>query len=200
MNRLAILIPTIEGREWYLERLMNILQPQIDKHKYNAEVIILKDNKEMTIGAKRNLLMRIAIDNGFTYRMFCDCDDTVSDNFLDLNLPGMWGDYDCNSLVGVYSVNGYVDPAKNLFYHSIEYNERSLATGVWDDATGFFRPPNHLNMTKIDLIKGVQYEDKSFGEDMCHAMEVAKLGVLKNEYKITEPFYNYLFRTKTDGV
>ena len=197
MNRLAILIPTIEGREWYLERLMNILQPQIDKHKYNAEVIILKDNKEMTIGAKRNMLMRIAIDNGFTYRAFCDDDDTLSENYLSLNLPGMEGGYDCNSLVGVYSVNGYVDPAKNLFYHSIDYNEKSLSTGVWDDANGFYRPPNHLNTTKIDLIKDIQYEDKNFGEDMCHAMEVAKLGVLKNEYKITEPFYNYLFRTKS---
>jgi hypothetical protein len=197
---LAILIPTFIGREWYLERLMSGLQPQIDKYVNDVLLFIEKDNREYSIGYKRNTLIQRAISCGATHRAFIDCDDTVTDNYLDLNMPGVYGDYDCNSLVGVYSINGFIHPTKRCFYHSIKYNERSIATGVWDDATGYYRPPNHLNCTKISLIESIKYNDSNFGEDMTHAMEVAKLGVLKNEYEITEPFYNYLDRTKVNGI
>ena len=194
MNRLAVLIPTIEGREWYLERLMNILQPQIDKHKYNAEVIILKDNKEMTIGAKRNLLTRIAIDNGFSHRSFIDDDDTVTDNYLSLNLPGMMQGYDCNSLVGIYSVNGIVNPVKHIFTHTLKYDP------WYETETEYRRNPNHLTVCSLAKIGHIKFQEKNFGEDGCWSEDIAKEGCLKTEYEITEPFYNYLFRTKTDGI
>lgn len=197
---LAILIPTIVGREHFYERLMAILNPQVEKYNGEVEIITLKDNREESIGSKRNTLMDMAIRSGAIYRMMADDDDTTSNTYVDLNMKGIYGNFDCNSLVGVYSLNGIVNQNKCFFYHSIKYNERSIASGVWDDETGYFRPPNHLSCTKISLIESVRYNNSSFGEDMTHAMEVAKLGVLKNEYEITEPFYNYLDRTKVNGL
>lgn len=209
--KLALLIPTIKGREDYLNRLLSILKPQCKGYEnknivceldYEYEIseykevilIILKDDRKMTIGAKRNLLMQLAIKSGASHRAFIDDDDTVSDDYIELNMPGVRGNFDCNSLVGVYSVNGNVNPNKHIFLHSLKY------THWYEDEKHYYRNPNHLNVVKIDLIKDIKFQEKNFGEDGCWSEDLAKAGVLKNEYEITKPFYNYLFRSKPDGI
>lgn len=193
-NKLAILIPTIEGREHFLDRLLAILEPQIEKYIGDVEVITLKDNMECSIGAKRNMLMYLAKKCGATHRCYIDDDDTVTPDYLDLNMPGVYGDYDCNSLVGIYSLNGFVNPNKHIFIHSIKYDH------YWENATQFFRNPNHLNVCKIELIKNIKFQEKNFGEDGCWSEDLFKADVLKKEYEITKPFYNYLDRTKFNGI
>jgi hypothetical protein len=194
MAKLGILIPTIVGREHYLERLLSILNPQIDKYKNDVQLFILSDNKEKSIGEKRNILTQMAIDSGCTHRAFIDDDDTVTDDYLDLNMPGVHGDYDCNSLVGIYTVNGVKDHKKHIFIHSLKY------TYWFEDDEYYYRNPNHLNVIKLDLIKDIAFEHKNFGEDGCFSEDIHKAGVLKKEYEITKPFYNYLFRTKHNGI
>lgn len=193
-NKLAILIPTIVGREKFLERLLAVLLPQVDEFIGDVHVLIESDNREMTTGAKRNKLMQRAIEGGFTHRAFIDDDDLISDNYLKLNMPGVYGDYDCNSLVGVITHNGYKNPQKHLFYHSLLY------THWYDDANGYYRNPNHLNVVKIDLIKDIPFRDITVGEDGNWSVDIAKAGVLKRELLITEPFYFYEERTKVDGI
>ena len=192
--KLAILIPTIEGREEYMQRLMNILYPQLEQYRDGVEIIVCKDNRENTIGAKRNMLTEMAVKSGATHRAFIDDDDTVTDDYLDLNMPGVMGMYDCNSLVGIYSVNGVIDPNKHIFLHSLKY------THWYEDDTYYYSNPNHLNVVKLDLIKDIKFQEKNFGEDGCWSEDIAKAGVLKNEYEITKPFYNYLFRSKANGL
>ncbi len=197
MNKLAILIPTIEGREHFLERLLTILNPQIEKYSGEVFYKVLGDEKnepKKTIGEKRNLLLDEAILNGATHRAFIDDDDTVTNDYLDLNMPGVRGNYDCNSLVGIYSVNGVINPKKHIFIHSLKYSH------WYEDETYYYRNPNHLNVVKIDLIKDIKFQHKNFGEDGCWSEDIAKANVLKTEYEITEPFYNYLFRTKQNGI
>ncbi len=192
--KLAILIPTIEGREEMFYRLMDILKPQVEKYSGDVGILVLRDNKEMTIGGKRNQLTKHAIDFEATHRVFIDDDDTVTDDYLDLNMPGVYGDYDCNSLVGVYSVNGIINPTKHIFIHSLKY------THWHEDDRFYYRNPNHLNVIKLDLIKDLKFQEKNFGEDGCWSEDLAKDGKLKNEYEIKTPFYNYLFRTKVNGL
>lgn len=192
--KLGILIPTIQGREEMLNRLLLILKPQIRKYGDDVKVIVLCDNREKTIGEKRNILTEMAVKDGCTHRAFIDDDDTISEDYLDLNMPGVYGDYDCNSLVGIYSVNGKIDPKKHIFLHSLKY------THWYEDDTYFYRNPNHLNTVKLSLIKDIRFQEKNFGEDGCWSEDVAAAGVLKREYEITKPFYNYLFRTKHDGL
>lgn len=192
-NSLAILIPTIVGREWYYNRLIDILYPQTREHK-NVKIFTLKDDKELSIGEKRNILTENAYKEGYSHRAFIDDDDTVTSDYLDLNMPGVLGDYDCNSLIGIYSVNGYIDPKKHIFIHSLDYS-------CWyEDDEKYYRNPNHLNVVKIDLIKDVKFQHKNFGEDGCWSEDIQKLGCLKNEYRIDKPFYNYEFRTKVNGI
>lgn len=192
-QKLAILIPTIEGREWFLERLMNILNPQLEK--YNGDVLhfILPDypgQERLTIGAKRNLLTRMAIDAHCSHRSMIDDDDRVSDDYLDLNMPGVYDNYDCNSLVGIYSVNGVINPNKHIFLHSLKYDH------WWEDEKYFYRNPNHLNVCSLAKIGHVKFPESNFGEDGQWSEKIHAEGCLRTEYEITKPFYYYESRTK----
>lgn len=188
MMKLGILIPTLVQRFEYLQRLMDILHIQL-LHWPNVIVLTNSDSGEKTIGEKRNLLQLQAIDAGCTHRVFIDDDDTVSSNYLALHMPGVNGNYDCNSLVGIYSVDGKVNPKKHLFYHSIKYDH------WWEDKNGYYRSPNHLNVCSLAKIGHIWFEDKNFGEDGCWSEEVVKQGCLRSEYVVEEPCYNYLARS-----
>ena len=193
-NSLAILIPTFIGREKYLQRLLDILMPQIEVYKDDVKLFILGDNRDMTTGWKRNKLTEMAIEAGCTHRAFLDDDDLISWHYLEFNMPGVYGNYDCNSLTGIYTLNGFTDPVKNKFYHSLKYDH------WWEDANGYYRNPNHLNTIKLSLIKGIKFPDQIEGEDGKFSEALHAAGVLKNEYIIDEPFYFYLDRTKENGI
>jgi hypothetical protein len=194
-QRLAILIPTIEGREDMLQRLMEILNPQLNKYGSDVAVLINKDRiGEKTIGQKRNELTALAIEQGFTHRAFIDDDDTVSEDYLELNMPGVYGNYDCNSLIGIYSVNGVVNPNKHIFIHSLKYDH------WYEDGQYYYRNPNHLNVCNLAKIGHIKFQEKNFGEDGCWSEDIAREKCLQNEYLIEKPFYNYLFRSKKDGI
>lgn len=193
-NRLSILIPTIVGREAMLDRLMQILSPQLTKYSKQAFVLLSKDNQEKTIGHKRNELTQLAIRCGATHRAFIDDDDTVSDNYLDLNMPGVAGNYDCNKLIGIYSVNGIINPKKHVFIHSLQYDH------WYEDEHYYYRNPNHLNVCSLDKIGHIKFPESNFGEDGQWSERIHAAGCLKTEYEISTPFYNYLSRTKVDGI
>lgn len=192
---LAILIPTIEGREAMLDRLMTILNQQVNKYAKDVIVLINKDRiGQKTIGQKRNELTAQAIYLGATHRAFIDDDDTVTNDYLDLNMPGVYDNYDCNSLVGIYTVNGRKNPNKHVFIHSLKYDH------WYEDAQYFYRSPNHLNCVSLAKCGHILFPESNFGEDGQWSERVHAAGCLKTEYEITKPFYNYLSRTKHDGV
>jgi hypothetical protein len=189
LPKLAVLIPTIDGRETFLDAIWNELGRQRAALPRPDDVIIVvnKDDQTKTIGQKRNELMDAAIEAGATHLAFVDDDDGVSPDYLSLNLPGVYGDFDCNSLTGRYYVNGVYD---RPFYHSLRH------THWWHDDAGYYRNPNHLNVVKTDLIKHLRFEEKSFGEDHSFSNDVARDGLLKTEYFIDQTIYHYYSRTK----
>lgn len=192
MNKLAILIPTIVGREHYLDNMLNNIESLLtEENKHRVQVFILSDNREKSIGEKRNILIEMAVEAGCTYRAFIDDDDEITEHYINECLKGMDLDVDTCSLKGKYFVNGAYDKP---FIHSIKYK------GANTNAEFYERPPNHLNCTKLSLIADIKYPHTNFGEDMTHAEEVAKLGRLNTEYWIEPVIYNYLFRTKTNGI
>lgn len=192
--RVAILIPTIEGREHYFDRLMTELNKQKLEFPPNDILIFhLKDKKgEKSTGEKRNLLIDMALVAGCTHRAFFDDDDLpVNDNYFKLNMPGVYANFDCNSLVGIYTENGVTNPNKNIFIHSLKYK-------TWfEDEKHYYRNPNHLNFVSLEKTKHIRFEHIFEGEDGRWSEELAAQDVLKTEYEITEPFYHYLFRSKT---
>ena len=77
---LSILIPTLNLRIGYLNRLLSTLQNQIIKNNLYSEIeiIIFSDEFENTLGHKRNKLCE---ESKGKYVLYIDDDDMVSDDF-----------------------------------------------------------------------------------------------------------------------
>ena len=76
--KLSILIPTLPSRIPYLNRIISDLQEQINIKP--VQILYLGDNKSLTVGEKRNLLMDMSKGD---YLCFIDDDDLVSDTYID---------------------------------------------------------------------------------------------------------------------
>jgi len=186
--KLSILICHIPERAEKLERLMNVLQPQLQG---GVEVLIETDSGEMTIGAKRNLLLEKAIGR---YVCFIDDDDLVADYYVSKILQSITFGYlmdqvdgtkkmvspDCIGIRGHY-ICGERVPA--LFVHSLEFDDWQTVNGV------HHRCPNHLNPIKRRIATEVKFPDKSLGEDIAYSRMLR--GLLKTQVMIEDVMYYY---------
>ena len=134
-KKLSILIPSLHSRTDMFCELINVLHKQKTDE---VEIISLIDDGEMSIGAKRNELVRVA--NG-DYIAFVDDDDSISKNYIYNLLKGIEQGFDCCSLRGVITWDG---ERPELFEHSIKYKEWKTTTNT----IKYERNINHLNCIK----------------------------------------------------
>jgi len=177
MHKLSILIPSLEERKPKLEQLKAELANQIGKR--NVEVLSLSDNRQMSIGQKRNMLLTQSTGE---YVSFVDDDDMVSPDYIEKILNALTKNPDCSSLTGeiVFS-DGYSRP----FIHSLRYTQ-------WiDDHEGkvYYRPPNHLNAVRRAIAVQVGFPPWNSGEDRSFSMGIRHF--LKKEEWIEGVIYNY---------
>jgi hypothetical protein len=177
---LAILIPTMSERHQLFNRLMKAL----DKQRAGKEVIIIysEDQRGLTTGEKRNLLVQKAIEENVDYIAFFDDDDLPGDTYIQRGVEVMQSGKDVGELWGNYYVKGkLIKP----FHHYLG------CTHAWEDNREFHRPPNHLNFMKLSLVKDFSFQDKTFGEDMTWAMDIQKQKVFKTMHPINDVLYHY---------
>lgn len=188
--KLSIIILTIEKRENFFNRLMNLLVWQREQlsNPDDVEFVVIKDNGENSTGVKSN--MGIAAAKG-EYVCRFDDDDVPTDVYLKKQLEVANSGADCGEFNGLYFLNGKYD---RPFIHSIKYDH------WWQDDKFYYRTPNHLSAVKKSLIIDIPYPDKYEGEDGTWAMDVYKSGRLKNEYPVKETLYLYYDRTKVNGI
>ena len=182
----SILIPTMNSRNALFQKLLAEVNNQIQyiQTQANIEVLYEVDNGEMTLGAKRNLLVSRARGK---YCCFIDDDDIISPTFLQTFLPMMNQEYDCASYVGAYYNNGVFE---KLFYHSLDI------TGWYETEDRYWRSVSPMNMIKTDIVRKIQYKDIRDTEDHEFSIRLLKSGLLKSEFKIPYiPIYHYI-----DGV
>lgn len=186
MVKISILIPTIVGREEKYKELISSLNQQHNSE--NVEICTLKDNKEMSIGEKRNLLLETAEGE---YLCFIDDDDKVSDNYISLLLAAAKSGCDCASLKGEITID---EGESEIFEHSIKYNEWRTT----ENEIKYERFPNHLNLFKSSIAKKIKFPQKNHGEDFDWSTELHKSGWVKTEHYIPEViyYYNYISNKK----
>lgn len=183
---LSILIPTMPCRKEYLDRLMLVLEPQAAGK--SVEILLERDAGDhdggLQIGQKRNAL--VARSRGL-FVAFVDDDDLVSVDYVDrilsaiINNPGI----DCIGIEGQMTVDGQAGFAKP-FYHSI-------ANKAWREEKGvYYRPPNHLNPIRRELVAQVSFLPVSFGEDRDFSARIYPL--LRREIVLQGTLYYYLYR------
>lgn len=183
----TFLIPTLLGREVSLDSLLTSIREKMTRIAPHIRYTInlAFDNREMSIGKKREALLQAAEGK---YVAFIDDDDEITDAYVeDL----------CETVRGSYSVmrlRGRIDPY--TFTHSLE--NRLTSPMACGDV--FLRPPNHLNPMLTDIAKMVHFGDATRGEDLDWTMRLARTGFLTNEYTSDELRIHYIYNMGTRKV
>lgn len=182
----SILICTLQERVEPFSHIYNKLQKQIKDHQLEdrVEILYFKDNRENTVGFKRNALLR---QSRGQYVNFIDDDDDVHDEYIRIIYEKLKARPDCVSLEGIITFNGN---NATTFIHSIKYDSYFQKDGI------YYRPPNHLNTIKRVVASQFLFPEISFGEDTNWAMRISKAGLLKKEEKVTVPYYFYKYVDK----
>lgn len=192
---LSILIPTVVGREQMFNALFNGLQEQVVSGGYGdrVEVLSLKDNKEITIGEKRNRLYEMASGK---YAVQIDDDDEVAGNFVNRVVWALRHDVDC---VGYHEYGtGMGRPFRSDF--SLRYRDWRSATNS-DLICGLFRhvrTPFHKTPIRTEIAKSVKFADMRFGED--HEWSKRIYPLLHTESYINDIMYYYRYQSQPHNV
>ena len=177
--KLSVLICSLESRKDMLNPLVKFITQQADPSI--LEVSLSIDNGELSIGEKRNRLVKRAVGD---YVSFVDDDDLVSDNYVSLILNAIKSNPDCCSLNGVITTNG---GDSRRFVHSLS------CKSWYEKDSVYYRTPNHLNAIKRSIVVQVPFPSIDHGEDRLFSDAVKRL--LRSEVKIQEVLYHYRYKS-----
>jgi len=188
MIKLSILIPSTHTRyNTFLPKIQEQIFSQYNSlsefDQNQVEIIILTDNKKITLGEKRNKMVDIAQGK---YIAFVDDDDRISDDYIKSLLDATHSDADCVSFTAMVSLNGG-DPKP--CYYSKEFN-RDYNT---DEA--YYRIPNHIPCIKREVSLKSSFPGIAYGEDSAYSKLL--LPNLKTEFVIDKVLYFYDFNSDT---
>ena len=176
----SILIPTIPGREVKLQALIASIHELRQKICPNLriDINVYFDNRELSIGAKRQALLQGAKGK---YMSFIDDDDRVLSPYFEDAAACIVQGLDVCRLRG--EIKQYT------FTHSLA-NKLDMPMG---DGTVFLRPPNHLNVMLADIAKCVAFGDATRGEDLDWTIKLARAGYLQSEYTSDPSRIHYIY-------
>lgn len=174
MKKLSILIVTLKSREKLLYGLKRVLKNQLTS---DVEVLVSCDEKEASIGAKRNSLLNSAKGK---YISFIDDDDLVSPFYVSEILKAIENNSDCVGIRGIITLKN-IGP--RIFEHSLKN------TSWFEKDNVYYRCPNHLNPIKREIALSTGFPDISNQEDRAYSFNLQ--GKLKTESFIDMPLYYY---------
>jgi glycosyltransferase involved in cell wall biosynthesis len=188
MPLLSVLILSIPSREHLLQRLLDVLNPQLHGA---VQLIVMHNEGEMSIGELRNECLDAAHGD---YVAFIDDDDLIASDYVSLILSAIEEDHpDCIGFRGRHFTNG------KLIGHYIWSAQfcRYEAENQPDGLQLMKRSPNHLNPIKRSIAIKAGYPHLNSGEDYQFAQRVYPL--IETETFIDEPLYDYCYRSDKSG-
>jgi len=172
---LDVLIASVEDRKYELKILLN------EFHRQGVNPIVIVDNKELSIGSKRQKLLELATQE---WIVFFDDDDWPNQEYVSLIESAILSDdtADCCGIWGRMTTNG-----KNLktWGHRLGWPVGERRFGL-----DYVRPIIHFNPVKREKALQAGFRDLRFGEDMDYATRLNPL--LNKEVFIKEPQVRHL--------
>lgn len=185
MKLLTVMIPTLNDRKQFFDNLIEQLSGQVTKE---IEIAVLSDNRELTTGEKRNLL----IDQCETeWCVFIDDDDQIAHNYIERHVEILKAkpETDAIGFLGMIWTDGK-RPHQFEHKHNNEYKEDN-STGV----VRYIRPIMHINVIRTSIARQIRYPDLTFAEDMDYGLRLQKSGLIQKAEFINEVMYHYLYRS-----
>lgn len=187
----TIAILTINGREAFYQRLRSVLDPQIANNP--VHVLVLKDNKELSIGAKRQKALDICETK---YINFIDDDDLISTKYVQKILNEL-EQGPCG--VGFRGIVTSKSMAVTEFVH-----KAGLAYSVKPQKYGgsivYTRPLNHLNPVKTHIAQQIGFKDLGFAEDLDYSLRLSESGLIQDSVFIDDFLYFYQYRAGKNKI
>jgi hypothetical protein len=183
---LTIMIPTTIDRDALYENLVNEVVAQIAACGLNfnkdVEIVSIRDNKEISVGLKRQRLLEMA--NG-TWVVGIDSDDFIHPDYIQdiIYALRMNPEVDHVGFIEECDIDG--QKSKSIF---------SIKHKSWDDKEEGYdqvRCANPKSVIRRSIALQVGYEDSRFGEDRVFSEAVTPL--LKSEVFIEKPLYQYRY-------
>ena len=175
--RLSILIATINERHAQFNALLHHLEKQALPQ---VEVLSLADNKEISIGIKRQRLLEIATGD---YIVFVDDDDWVADNYVAAIMQAIAHRPDC---IG-FRLHCCIDGAVKNAIGSLRYRHWESCRDGFD----YVRSIYHKNPVKRELALQTGFNDLRYAEDIDYSKRLQQW--LSTEYFIDEQLYFYRY-------
>lgn len=183
---LSILIPTTVDRREMFFTLHAELFRQAFKWREHVEILYLEDNKEISVGAKRQKLLEMAKGK---YVVGFDSDDFPFSHYLDdIMLVLGSEDVDCIGFEIHMTTNGQHE---QTCCHSRRYREWAKNVDGYD----YVRNVTQFNPVKRELALQVGFKDMRYGEDKDYADRLTPL--CKTEAFLKKKLFHYRY-TKQD--
>jgi GT2 family glycosyltransferase len=182
---LSVLVPALESRRDALRELLASLESQraLLRGGRPVEVLVNLDNRQKTVGKKRNELLESARGD---YCVFVDDDDRVAPSYLEDILAAISGRpaADCVVFQGLITTDG-ANPRPFLFGKEFARDHEKNGT--------YYRLPNHLCPVRRELARRTRFREINRGEDSDYAARLRPL--LRTQARIAKTLYFYQFST-----
>ena len=180
--KLTICIPSVTERSNVFTELFNHISKQIVNNRSEVEILCDIDNKEVSIGAKRQRMLQKALGK---YVTMVDDDDFVADDFveriltaIDSNPDFIGFEIDCSGTAGkTESVsNDWNDWAENI--------------GGFD----YVRTPYHKSPIKTEIARQIGFNDMRYGEDYDFSKRLKQSSLIQTQVYIQKTMYFYRYK------
>lgn len=181
---LTIAVPTIDERRepFYLPLLAHLTRLSQGR---SVEILSLCDNRELSIGVKRQRLLALATG---AYIAMVDDDDWVADTYVSDIVQALEKGPDC---VG-FQLKCVGLPGTKAD-HSLKYSKwvNDVRSSPEDAGFDYVRNPNHLNPVRLEIARAIGYVDLRNMEDRDYSIRLLASGLLRTEEYIPKELYEY---------
>lgn len=181
--KLSVLVPTVPRRlRTFFPSIIEQLESQVGDHP--VEIVGLYDNKRMTVGEKRNSLLKIARGE---YITFVDDDDRIDEDYIKDILKALEEnpEADCVVYDVICTVN---ESTKQYCRYGIEYDYHT-------EGMDWYGKPAHTHVWKRSIALQGSFPEANFSEDTNWVGQVWPL--IKNQVRINKVLYYYDFNIST---
>lgn len=152
-------------------------------YQARLEIIILTDNRQMTLGDKRNVMVGMAQGR---YVQFVDDDDRIAPDMFATVLDAIDSGADVITFLASVKINGG-KPKLCRFSKDLVRDCRTR--------THYGRLPNHICCVRRELALKAPYPAVSCGEDVAYSKKLKPL--LRSQYQIERVLYHYDYSDAT---